>query len=193
MEYTQEQVDQMIAEAKLGLYTEEDLQKKITSEVDRRVESGIQKGLETQKQKWEREYSERAKLTAEELAQKQLEEKMQELSSREKEISKKANRIEAKNILAEANIPKAHYEKFIDLLVNDDVETTMSNVQNFVDVFNSTKDDITNQIKSEYSNVPKPKTGANGTLTKDDFDKMGYGEKIKFKAENPDLYKEFMK
>lgn len=193
MEYTQEQVDQMIAEAKLGLFTEEDLQKKITSEVDRRVESGIQKGLETKKQKWEREYSERAKLTAEELAQKQLEEKMQELSGKEKEISKKANRIEARSILAEANIPKAHYEKFIDLLVNDDAETTTSNVQNFVDVFNSTRDDITNQIKSEYSNVPKPKTGANGTLTKDDFDKMGYGEKIKFKTENPDLYKEFMK
>ena len=193
MEYTQEQVDQMISEATLGLFTEEDLQKKVTSEVDRRVESGIQKGLETKKQKWEREYSERAKLTAEELAQKQLEEKMQELSGKEKEISKKANRIEARSILAEANIPKAHYEKFIDLLVNDDAETTTSNVQNFVDVFNSTRDDITNQIKSEYSNVPKPKTGANGTLTKDDFDKMGYGEKIKFKTENPDLYKEFMK
>lgn len=193
MEYTQEQVDQMIAEATSGLFTEEDLQKKVTSEVDRRVESGIQKGLETKKQKWEREYSERAKLTAEELAQKQLEEKMQELSGKEKEISKKANHIEARSILAEANIPKAHYEKFIDLLVNDDAETTTSNVQNFVDVFNSTKDDITNQIKSEYSNVPKPKTGANGTLTKDDFDKMGYGEKIKFKTENPDLYKEFMK
>lgn len=193
MEYTQEQVEQMIAEATSGLFTEEDLQKKITSEVDRRVESGIQKGLETKKQKWEREYSERAKLTAEELAQKQLEERMQELSGKEKEISKKANQIEARSILAEANIPKAHYEKFIDLLVNDDAETTTSNVQNFVDVFNSTRDDITNQIKSEYSNVPKPKTGANGTLTKDDFDKMGYGEKIKFKTENPDLYKEFMK
>lgn len=193
MEYTQEQVEQMIAEATLGLFTEEDLQKKVTSEVDRRVESGIQKGLETKKQKWEREYSERAKLTAEELAQKQLEEKMQELSGKEKEISRKANQIEARSILAEANIPKAHYEKFIDLLVNDDAETTTSNVQNFVDVFNSTKDDITNQIKSEYSNVPKPKTGANGTLSKDDFDKMGYGEKIKFKTENPDLYKEFMK
>lgn len=193
MEYTQEQVDQMIAEATSGLFTEEDLQKRVTSEVDRRVESGIQKGLETKKQKWEREYSERAKLTAEELAQKQLEERMQELSGKEKEISKKANHIEARSILAEANIPKAHYEKFIDLLVNDDAETTTSNVQNFVDVFNSTKDDITNQIKSEYSNVPKPKTGTNGTLTKDDFDKMGYGEKIKFKTENPDLYKEFMK
>ena len=193
MEYTKEQVDQMIAEATSGLFTEEDLQKKVTSEVDRRVESGIQKGLETKKQKWEREYSERAKLTAEELAQKQLEEKMQELSGKEKEISRKANQIEARSILAEANIPKAHYEKFIDLLVNDDAETTTSNVQNFVDVFNSTRDDITNQIKSEYSNVPKPKTGANGTLSKDDFDKMGYGEKIKFKTENPDLYKEFMK
>lgn len=45
---------------------------RVTSETDRRVESGIQKGLETSKLKWETEYSERAKLSADELAKKNM-------------------------------------------------------------------------------------------------------------------------
>ena len=78
MEYTQEELDKLvadkIAEATKGMYTEDDLQRKVTAEVDRRVESGIQKGLETQKKKWQEEFEKSATMTAEELAKKKLEE-----------------------------------------------------------------------------------------------------------------------
>ena len=54
-EYTQEQVDAIVAEkvadATKGLFDEDTLNAKVTAEVDRRVESGIQKGLETQRKK----------------------------------------------------------------------------------------------------------------------------------------------
>ena len=194
MEYTQEQVDQMIAEAKKGLFTQEELEKRVTSEVDRRVESGIQKGLETQKKKWEQEFAERAKLSAEELAKKDLEEKLKSIAEREREISRKANQLEAKSMLSEADIPKSHYENFIGMLVTDDAEATKSNVQNFINMFNATKNDIETKVKSEYANVKKPKTGnGNGTITKEEFNKMGYADKLKFKQENPELYKEFIK
>lgn len=194
MEYTQEQVDQMIAEATKGLFTQEELEKRVTSEVDRRVESGIKKGLETQKKKWEQEFSERAKLSAEELAKKDLEEKLKSFAEREREISRKANQLEAKSMLSEADIPKSHYENFIGILVTDDAEATKSNVQNFINMFNATKNDIETKVKSEYANVKKPKTGnGNGTITKEEFNKMGYADKIKFKQENPELYKDFIK
>lgn len=194
MEYTQEQVDQMIAEATKGLFTQEELEKRVTSEVDRRVESGIKKGLETQKKKWEQEFSERAKLTAEELAKKDLEEKLKSFAEREREISRKANQLEAKSMLSEADIPKSHYENFIGILVTDDAEATKSNVQNFINMFNATKNDIETKVKSEYANVKKPKTGnGNGTITKEEFNKMGYADKLKFKQENPELYKDFIK
>jgi len=115
MELTQEQIDAMIlekvAEAKKGLFTEEDLQRKVTSEVDRRVESGIQKGLETQKEKWERELKEKAQMSAEELAKKEYEEKMQTVTAKEREVMRKANLLEAKSMLADADVPKSHYEK----------------------------------------------------------------------------------
>lgn len=197
MEYTQEQLDKMIADAKAeatkNLFSEEELQRRVTSEVDRRVESGIQKGLETYKSKWEGEFTEKAKLSAEELAKKELEKLQGDLTAKEKEISKRANVLDAKDLLSEAQIPKAHYEKFINVLVNDDGEATKANVENFITVFNETKTDLETKIKSELVNVPSHKTG-NGeqVVTKEDFNKMPYMKKMEFKKDNPDKYKDFI-
>lgn len=198
MEYTQEQIDAMIAEkvneATKGLYTQEDLQRELTREVDRRVESGIQKGLETNRQKWEQEYAERAKLSAEELAKKELEEKMSVLDTKNAEIQKKANKIDAKELLANADIPKSHYEKFIDILVTGDSETTLANVNNFINMFNETKTSIETNVKSQMTKIPQPKVGEGDVVvTKESFSKMSYAEKMKFKTENPDKFKEFLR
>lgn len=197
-EFTQEQIDAMIAEkieeAKKGLFNEEDLNKKVTSEVDRRVESGIQKGLETQKQKWEREFAERAKLTAEELALKDYEDKFKTITSKEQDIKRRANKIEAREMLSEAQIPKAQYDNFMNILVSDDEDVTKNNVQAFIDMFDKTKTEIETRVKTELSKVPPPSVGSGDkATTKQDFDKMGYADKIAFKQKNPELYKEFIK
>ncbi len=175
------------------MYTEDEFNRKLTAEVDRRVESGIQKGLETQREKWEREAREKATLSAEELAKKAIEEKSQELTAKEKEIAKRANKIEAKEKLSDAGIPKSHYDKFLDVLISEDSEATLTNVQNFIEMFNSTKKEIETKVKGELSTVQKPTQGESNKITKADFVKMGYAEKVKFKTEHPDLYKEFMK
>lgn len=195
--FTQEQIDSMIAEkvneARKGLFTQEDLEKRVTSEVDRRVESGIQKGLETQRQKWEREFAEKAKLSAEELAKKELDEKIKGLSNKEVEINRKANLIEAKDMLSEAHIPKSQYDKIITMLVTDDAEQTKSNVQNFISMFSETKTEIETKIKSEFSSIKPPKQGEDKPLTKEAFLKMSYSEKLKLKQSNIELYNSFIK
>lgn len=196
-ELSQEQLDMLIAEkvaeAKKGLFTPEDLERKVTSEVDRRVETGIQKGLETQRKKWEDEFKTKAQLSAEEIAKKELDEKLSGLSQREKDINKKANLIDAKDLLSDAQVPKSQYDKIIGMLVTDDAETTMANVQNFISMFNETKTEIETKIKSEFSSIPKPKQGDDKTLTKEGFLKLPYGEKLKLKQSNPDLYNSFLK
>lgn len=196
-EFTQEQLDALISEkiseAKKGLFSEEELNKRVTSEVDRRVESGIQKGIETHKKKWEEEYSQRAKLTAEELAQKELEDKLAQLNSKEKEILLKSNKIDAIYKLSEANVPKSHYDNFIGMLVTDNAESTSANIENFINMYKSTRTDIETKIKEQFSTIPAPTKANNGEITKEKFDKMGYAEKIKFKSENPELYKQFIK
>ena len=196
MEFTAEQqahIDSLIAQKTTGLLTEDEVTRRVTSEVDRRVESGIQKGLETQREKWEREFTDKAKLTAEELAQKELAEQMAKLDGDKKVIAKRANTLDARELLAGASIPKPHYEKFIDLLVSDDEDVTKTNVQNFIDTFIETKTSIEADIKSKYTDVPLPnKGGGDKPVTQEDFDKMGYMEKIKFRESNPDQYKKFM-
>lgn len=193
-EYTDEQLTEMLAKAKEGLFTEDELKRRVDSETDRRVESGIQKGLETHKAKWESEYLEKSKLTADELAKKQLEELTSQLSEKERTVLKKANTLDAKEMLAEAGIPKANYEPLLAMLVSDSEESTKANVTGFIGAFNSTKLDLETRIKAEISKIPPPNTDPNNkSVTKTDFDKMGFAEKVTFKAENPELYREFMK
>ena len=180
-------------ETKGKFFTEDEFNKKLTAEVDRRVESGIQKGLETQKQKWQREFEERAKLTAEEIAQKHLEEKTQELTAKEREIAKRANRLEAKELLSGAEIPKAHYDKFLDVLISDDADVTTQNVNNFVEMFNSTKKEIETRLKTEMSKVRNPKQGeSEKQMSKAEFNKLPYAKKVEMKRDTPELWKQFM-
>jgi len=198
MEYTQEQLDQMMADAKVeavkGLYTEDDLQKKVTSEVDRRVDSGIKTGVETQRVKWEQEFGAKAKLSAEELAKKELDEQIKGIGEKEQGINKRSNMLDAKDLLSEAKVPKAHYDKFINMLVTDDVEVTKSNVSNFITMFNTTREEIEAQVKLDGTKIPKPKSGeSNDVVTRDIFNKKTFAEKVAFKTTNPELYAEFMK
>jgi len=198
-EFTQEQIDKMIAdkvaEAKLGLFSEEDVVKRVTSESDRRVESGIQKGLETQKQKWEKEYSDKANLTADQLAKKDFETKLGDLTAREVAMMKRANNLEARDMLTEAQIPKSQYDKVINMLVSDDTDITKSQVQNFIDMFSENKTEIETRIRSEYSTVPKPNGGQGNAdaITKESFKALPYSAKLKLKQTSPEIYKEFMK
>lgn len=189
-EFTKEQVDQMIAEATKGLYTEKDLQR----EIDRRVESGIQKGLETNRKKWEEEFQTKAQLTAEELAKKELEQKMAEINGKEAEVRRKSNLISARELLSEAGVPKAKYEEMLGLLVSEDEEVTKTNVEKFANLYNSTKIEVETDVKKQFVNVNPPTVG-NGdkVVDKATFDKMGYAEKIAFKKSYPERYAEFIK
>lgn len=197
MEYTQEQVDEMIAsriaEVTKGLYSEADLQSKVTAEVDRRVESGIQNGVAKQKAKWEAEFAEKAKLSAEELAHREIESKLNDLSAKEKEIARKSNLINAKDALTNANVPKEHYDKFIDLLVSDADDVTTENVTKFISMFNETSQSIENKIKEKFSIVTPPNSGSGGEMTSEKFAKLSYSEALELKKSNPELYNKYIK
>ena len=193
MEFTPEQqaeIDSLIAAAKVGLFTQSDLDKKVTAEVDRRVNTGIQKGIETEKSKWEREYAEKANLTAAELAQKDYDDKLKALSERESALSTQANKIEAQNLFVSAGIKQEEYSKFIDLLVSGDSESTTSNVTNFIESLKNTRSEIESQVKKEFSIVTPPSTNPEGNkaLTKDTFAKMKYKERLDLKQTNKQLY-----
>lgn len=193
MEFTaeqQEHINSLIEDKTKGLFTEEELERRVTSEVDRRVESGIQKGLETHRDKWKAEFESKAKLTASELAELELEGKLAELESRELEIAKRSNLIEAKDKLTGADIPKEQYEKFINILVSNDADETIVNVDNFIENYNATKSEIESKIKREMSNIPAPGIKGDGDIKamKTKFEDMTYMERLELKREDEALY-----
>lgn len=192
-EYTQEQLDQMIADAKVGLYSREEHERELQREVDRRVESGIQKGLETHSTKIRQEIEEKAKLSAEERARLEVAEKEQAIAVKEKEVLRKTNELEARDLLVGAGVPKDQYTKLLGVFVSEDLETTKKNVQNFIDVFNTTKKDAETAVRSEFSKVPPPSSGGKDVVNQADFNKLTYAQKLEFKQKSPEVYRQFVK
>ena len=90
------------------------------------------------------------------------------------------------DLLASANVPKSHYDKFIGILVSDDADATKLNVENFIEMFNSTKTEIETKLKSEISRVPTPQVQTQtGAITKTEFAKNDIRTSITFKANKP--------
>lgn len=192
-EYTQEQIDELLetarTEARTGLFTQDDLEKKVQSETDRRVNSALEK----KKPEWEAEYTRTQNLSAEQIAAEKMKEAQDNLTTKEKEINRKANLTDAKDMLTSAGIPKAQYDKVVGMLVSDDAEVTKANVQNFIDTFSALKTDIETQVKADISKVPPPDQSKNRPVTKADFDKLSFADKVAFRQTRPELYKEFIK
>ena len=184
-----EAIDNAVQKATKGMYSEEDFQQKLQSEVDRRVQSGIEKGVNTQLEKWKQEQE----LTAEELAKKKIEERQSELDNISKKLSQKENRLKAINQFSEAGIGKDDYDGMLDLLIDSDPEVTSTKVSTYIDKITSAKSRLEQSLKEKYSKVPSPtsNSGEEG-LTKDKFNKMSYSEKIELKNNQPDVYKTFV-
>lgn len=185
-------------------YTDEELQKLIQAEADRRVNQALEnkqkkydeelkKALENERELVKQQIADEAKLSAEEKAKKELEKREKELLEREKILAKENNNLYAKNTLTEAGVPKEAFEKLLGIIVNDSDDMTKTNVANFIEVFNDTKNSIEKSTAEKYSKVPAPKSGESKTVDKTTFDKMSYAEKLKLKTEQPELFKQFMK
>lgn len=115
-------------------YTQEELDKLIQSEADKRVSSA----LETARTKWEKEYQEKlerekkeaerlANLSAEEKEKELLEKTKRDIEERERTIKLKELKLDAIDILVEKKLPV----KFADMLLKDDAESTMDNIKLF--------------------------------------------------------------
>ena len=187
MEYTDEQISAMLQREADKRVTEALQTAKLKFEADKEI------ALQAERERVERETLEKATLSAEELARKQFEEQVKAVTTRETEISKKQNLLTAKELLADAGIPKSKYEKMLGVMISDNSDATVANVNQFIDMFNETKTELETAIRTEFSKVPPPNTGSGGSdITKEKFATMGYAQKLELKQTNPELYKTFI-
>ena len=115
-------------------YTQEELDKLLQSETDKRVTEA----LKTSRAKWEEEYKEKlekekkeaerlANLSAAEKEKELLKQQQEQLEEKEKAIRLRELQLDTINVLAEEKLPVG----FAEFLIKNDAETTNKNIKKF--------------------------------------------------------------
>ena len=82
-------------------------------------------------------------------------------------------------------------KELVEYLLGDSEESTIANIDKIESVFNPY---ITSQVEARLKSGYKPSTEAGSTaMTKEEFQKLTYTERVKLSKDNPDQYKELTK
>lgn len=171
--------------------TAEELQRKIDSETDRKLE----KALKTARAKWEKEFQEKleqekreaerlAKLSEKERKEEELRKREEELERRLRELERKELKADAIGVLTEKQLPT----EFVDFLLGEDAESTLENINAFKKAFDEA---VEQKVKEALAGEPPRKNPSDNSL-KNPFSKEHWNltEQAKLFKENPELYKQ---
>lgn len=154
-------------ETETKTYTEEDIQKLIQSETD----------------KVRTEYSK--KLNEKEDSSKTYEEKLKELEQKEQELNKKDKLFKVSETLENKGLDKS-LSKYLNV---DNVEDLDSYIGEIANVLQKHLTDA--KINNSYQ--PSNHTGNKDVISKDDFMKMSYSDRVNLFKSNEELYKRLSK
>lgn len=161
------------------------------AEFDRRMQKGIETALEKQRSKYEAlmndklsEAEKLARMTKEEKAEYQSRKREKELVDREAAITRRELMAEAKNTLAEKKMPV----KLAELLVYTDADTCKKSMEALEAAWQEAVEaGVQDRLKG---GTPMTKAPTTPTVTKEQFAKMGYMERLELKTKSPELYKQ---
>ena len=164
-------------------YTQEEVDKLLQQEADRRVTSALKK----QAEKFEREKAESEKLRDMDEQQRkeyEYEKKVKELENKEREFNLMQNKLEASKIMGEHGLPVS----FVDYIVAEDAETMMANITNFETQWRAAVADAVSARIAQPA--PKGSNVSQTGLTKEAFKKMSLAQQSEIYRTNPELYKQ---
>lgn len=164
-------------------YTQEEVDKLLQSEADRRVTMALAKAEKKNADKL-REAEKLAKMNEAEKYEYELERREKAIADKERELALAENKNEASKILAERGIDL----QLVDFVVAEDAETMADNIQRLDRAFkHSVKIEVEKRLGS---NAPKKNLPPDETITKESFRKMSLAEQNRLAVDNPSLYKE---
>ena len=175
--FTQEDIDNM----------QKDWEKKLQAETDRRVNQALEKKQAEFQQKLESEKSEAqrlASMSAEEKKQEELSKKEKELAERESKIKRLELESQTKTEMATQGLPV----EFTSYVMADDAETIKANIGEFKTAWEQAIEKaVEDKLKGH---TPKTATKQSGlSITKEQFAKMTYAQKMDIYNADPELYK----
>lgn len=161
------------------------------AEFDRRVQKGIDTALANAQEKWQAltddklsEAEKLAKMTKEEKAQYLAQKQERALAAREADITRRELMAEAKNTLAEKDLPAS----LAELLNYTDADSCNKSIAALEKAFTQA---VQAQVdKKLEGGKPQKKAPPEETVTKEQFVKLGYKERLELKTNNPELYKQ---
>lgn len=164
-------------------YTQEEVDKLLQAETDRRVTSALQK----QAHKFQLEKAEAEKLRDMDEAQKKeyaYNKKVEELAARERDFNLAQNKLEASKVMSEHDLPIS----FVDYIVAEDATTMMENINSFEKIWKAAINEAVTQRLAQPA--PKSSTSVAGGITKEQFHKMSLQQQAEIYRTQPELYKQ---
>ena len=164
-------------------YTQDEVITLLQSEADKRV----QQALKTQQKKYEKELAKQkslSQLDSEQRDQAEKDMRIQELEEKLKEFNIMQTKAEITKVLGDRGLNL----KFADLIsIEEDVEDAQQKIDLLDKLF---KQSVKAEVEKRMgSSVPKTSTvGLDGTITKEEFNKMGLKEQNALYQNNPELY-----
>lgn len=163
------------------VYTQEEVDKMLQSEVDRRITSALKKQAKSNEAKI-KEAQKLAQMNESEKFQYELEQREKAIEEKEKALALAENKNTASQILADKGLSLS----LVDFVIAEDAETMNSNIRLLEKAF---KDSVKREVEKRLgSSAPKKNLPIEDTITKEKAMKMGIRERQSLLNENPELY-----
>jgi hypothetical protein len=164
-------------------FTQEEVNEMISKRLQRE-----RKDIEAKIEAERKEAEELAKLSEQEKQKKLFEKQVKEFEETKRAFENERLLNETSKQLASKNLPI----EFAEMLKGNDAESTFENIKLFEAKFNeSVEKVVTERLRG---NVPKTTTTPNiASITKEQFNKMGYNSRVELKKNNPEQYSQLMK
>lgn len=163
------------------VYTQEEVDKMLQSEVDRRITSALKKQAKSNEAKI-KEAQKLAQMNESEKFQYELEQREKAIEEKEKALALAENKNTASQILADKGLSLS----LVDFVIAEDAETMNSNIRLLEKAF---KDSVKREVEKRLgSSAPKKNLPIEDTITKEKAMKMGIRERQNLLNENPELY-----
>lgn len=169
-------------ENQVKTYTQEEVDKLLQSEADRRVTEALRK-QERKTEEKVKEAQRLAQMNEQEKYEYELKQREAAIVAKERELALAENKNEASKILAEKGISLS----LVDFIVAEDAETMKANIDLLDKAFKSSvKAEVEKRLSST---TPKKNLPTEESLTKDSMRKMSLAELQEVYRNNPELYK----
>ena len=177
-------VDTTTEESTPKTYTQEEVDKLLQQEGDRRVTEALKKA-EKKNQDKVKEAQRLAQMNEQEKYEYQLQQREEAIKAKEKELSLAENKNEASKILSEKGISLS----LVDFVVADDADTMKANIDLLDKAFKaSVKAEVERRLAG---NTPKGNGSRQAELTEKEIKKMSIAELNKLAEEQPEVFKKF--